>query len=24
MLRTRWGAGLRRVFAELPDPDWLE
>ena len=24
MLRTRWGGGLRRVFAELPDPDWLE
>ena len=19
-----WGGGLRRVFAELPDPDWLE
>ncbi|HEX4857436.1 MAG TPA: proteasome-type protease [Usitatibacteraceae bacterium] len=24
MLRQRWGGGLRRVFAELPDPDWLE
>jgi putative proteasome-type protease len=24
MVRTRWGGGLRRVFAELPDPDWLE
>ncbi|QJR11469.1 hypothetical protein DSM104443_02546 [Usitatibacter rugosus] len=24
MLRTRWGGGLRRVFADLPDPDWLE
>ena len=24
MLRARWGGGLRRVFAELPDPDWLE
>jgi putative proteasome-type protease len=24
MLRSRWGAGLRRVFGELPDPDWLE
>jgi putative proteasome-type protease len=24
MLRSRWGGGLRRVFAELPDPDWLE
>jgi len=24
MLRTRWRGGLRRVFAELPDPDWLE
>jgi putative proteasome-type protease len=24
MLRSRWGGGLRRVFGELPDPDWLE
>jgi putative proteasome-type protease len=24
MLRSRWGGGLRRVFQELPDPDWLE
>ena len=24
MLRQRWGGGLRRVFSELPDPDWLE
>ncbi len=24
MLRQRWGGGLRRVFAELPDPDWME
>jgi putative proteasome-type protease len=24
MLRERWGGGLRRVFAELPDPDWME
>ncbi len=24
MLRQRWGSGLRRVFGELPDPDWLE
>jgi putative proteasome-type protease len=24
MLRSRWGGGLRRVFMELPDPDWLE
>ena len=24
MLRQRWGGGLRRVFGELPDPDWLE
>ena len=24
MVRNRWGGGLRRVFAELPDPDWLE
>ena len=23
MLRTRWGGGLRRVFAQLPDPDWM-
>ena len=24
MRRSRWGGGLRRVFGELPDPDWLE
>jgi putative proteasome-type protease len=24
MLRSRWGGGLRRVFSDLPDPDWLE
>lgn len=24
MLRQRWGGGLRRVFGELPDPDWIE
>jgi putative proteasome-type protease len=24
MLRERWGTGLRRVFGELPDPDWME
>ena len=24
MLRSRWGGGLRRVFSELPEPDWLE
>jgi putative proteasome-type protease len=24
MLRSRWGGGLRRVFGELPDPDWLD
>ncbi len=24
MLHSRWGGGLRRVFGELPDPDWLE
>jgi putative proteasome-type protease len=24
MLRQRWGGGLRRVFGEMPDPDWLE
>jgi putative proteasome-type protease len=22
MLRQGWGSGLRRVFAELQDPDW--
>ena len=22
MLHTQWGEGLRRVFGELPDPDW--
>jgi putative proteasome-type protease len=22
MVHDRWGEGLRRVFAELPDPDW--
>ena len=24
MIRSRWGGGLRRVFGELPDPDWME
>ena len=24
MLHSRWGGGLRRVFSEMPDPDWLE
>ena len=24
MIRQRWGGGLRRVFGELPDPDWME
>lgn len=24
MVRQRWGGGLRRIFAELPDPDWME
>ncbi len=24
MLSSRWAAGLRRVFSEMPDPDWLE
>jgi putative proteasome-type protease len=24
LIRSRWGGGLRRVFGELPDPDWLE
>jgi putative proteasome-type protease len=23
MVHTQWGEGLRRVFGELPDPDWL-
>ena len=23
MIHTQWGEGLRRVFAQLPDPDWL-
>ncbi len=23
MLHTQWGEGLRRVFAQLPDPDWV-
>lgn len=23
MVRKSWGAGLRRVFGELPDPDWM-
>ena len=22
MIHTEWGAGLRRVFAQLPNPDW--
>src|SRR5256885_1579025 len=22
MIHTQWGEGLRRVFAELPNPDW--
>ena len=22
MVHAQWGEGLRRVFAELPDPDW--
>ncbi len=22
MIHGQWGASLRRVFAELPDPDW--
>jgi putative proteasome-type protease len=24
MVHTQWGEGLRRVFAQLPDPDWSE
>ena len=23
MLHTQWGEGLRRVFGQLPDPDWI-
>jgi putative proteasome-type protease len=23
MLRQAWGAGLRRVFGELANPDWM-
>ena len=23
MIHTQWGEGLRRVFAQLPDPDWV-
>jgi len=23
MMHTQWGEGLRRVFAQLPDPDWV-
>jgi putative proteasome-type protease len=23
MLHSSWGQGLRRVFAEMPDPDWI-
>lgn len=22
MIHMQWGEGLRRVFAQLPDPDW--
>ena len=22
MIRTRWGAALKEVFSELPDPKW--
>jgi len=24
MLRARWAGGLKRVFFELPDPDWMD
>lgn len=24
LLRQNWGGGLRKVFSELPNPDWLE
>jgi putative proteasome-type protease len=23
MIHSQWGEGLRRVFAQLPDPDWV-
>jgi putative proteasome-type protease len=23
MIRQSWGGGMRRLFAELPNPDWL-
>jgi putative proteasome-type protease len=23
LIHHQWGEGLRRVFAQLPDPDWL-
>src|SRR5690606_299315 len=23
MIHTQWGEGLRRVFGQLPDPDWV-
>ncbi len=23
MVHSQWGEGLRRVFAQLPDPDWV-
>ena len=23
MMHTQWGEGLRRVFTQLPDPDWM-
>jgi putative proteasome-type protease len=22
MIHTQWGEGLRRVFAQLPNPEW--
>ena len=24
MLRARWAGGIRRIFAALPEPDWLD
>lgn len=24
LIRSRWGGGLRKVFGELPDPDWFD
>jgi putative proteasome-type protease len=23
MIRQSWGSGMRKLFAELPNPDWM-